>query len=291
VKVVVFCGGKGLRLREYGDLLPKPMLPIGSRPILWHIMKYYAHYGHREFILCLGYRADAVKDYFLNYREEVSNDFVFSGGGRVSLLSTDLCDWRITFVDTGMQANIGQRLKAVQRHLAGDEMFLATYGDGLTDAPLDELVADFERRNMVASFLAVRPSYPVEIVAPADDGVVRSLEPMQDSDLWINGGYFVLRQSVFDVMEPGDELVVQPFQRLIARQQLLAYPYLGFWAPMDTLREHQKLHEMYQSGQAPWAVWRRPSHRDDGYLGPGRGGVDAACHSAGGTHAVGAVLA
>jgi glucose-1-phosphate cytidylyltransferase len=258
VKVVLFCGGKGLRLREYADSVPKPMVPIGSRPILWHIMKYYAHFGHKDFVLCLGYRADAVKEYFLNYSETVSNDFVLSGGGRhVALLSSDIHDWRITFLDTGMQANIGQRLKAVQKHVAGEEVFLATYGDGLTDAPLDRFVDDFQRRHKVGSFLSVRPNYPFHLVTQRHDGVVSSFRAVAESGLWINGGYFIFRPSIFDYMGDGEELVVEPFQRLVAEEQLITYPYLGFWAPMDTLRERQELDALAGTGQPPWAVWQR----------------------------------
>src|SRR6478609_5593576 len=144
MKVVLFCGGLGTRLREYSDTIPKPMVNIGHRPILWHVMKYYAHYGHKDFILCLGYKADVIKKYFLEYDECVSNDFVLSGGGKnLQLLSSDIHDWNITFVDTGLTSNIGQRLKAVQRQLEGEEMFLANYTDGLSDVPLPAVIESF----------------------------------------------------------------------------------------------------------------------------------------------------
>ena len=144
MKVVLFCGGRGLRLREHSEAIPKPMVPIGYRPILWHVMRYYAHFGHRDFILCLGYRGDAIKDYFLHYNEAVSNDFVLSDGGRqIELLSSDIADWRITFADTGLDTTIGERLRRVRHHLEGEEIFLANYGDTLTDAPLDRLVEEF----------------------------------------------------------------------------------------------------------------------------------------------------
>lgn len=256
MKVVLFCGGLGVRLREYADSVPKPMIPIGHRPILWHIMRYYAHFGHKDFILCLGYRADLVKEYFLTYSEAASNDFVLTNGGRqVKLLSRDIDDWRITFADTGIHANIGQRLGAVRKYLAGEETFLAGYGDCLTDAPLDRLVADFNRRDKVASFLSVRPGYPVHLVAKDPNGVVTSFERIQASGLRINGGYFILRQEIFDYLEDGDELVVQPFQRLIRRAQLITYPHDGFWAPMDTLRERQALSALAEGARPPWAVW------------------------------------
>ena len=141
MKVVIFCGGLGMRLRDFSEAVPKPMIPVGYRPILWHVMRYYAHFGHKDFILCLGYKADTIKSYFLNYDETISNDFVFAEGGkRVDLLESDIQDWTITFVDTGLNANIGQRLKAVQPFLDGEQTFLANYGDGVTNLPLPEMI-------------------------------------------------------------------------------------------------------------------------------------------------------
>ena len=257
MKVVLFCGGLGVRLREHSDSAPKPMVHIGTRPILWHIMKYYAHFGHNDFVLCLGYKANVVKDYFLHYSEAVSNDFVLTNGGRgVELLSCDIDDWRITFADTGLHANIGERLVAVQKYLGDDAMFLATYGDCLTDAPLDRLVADFSRRSAVASFLSVSPPYPCHFISQRDDGEVTAFASVEQSCLSINGGYFILRRSMFDYIQPGEELVLAPFRRLIQDRRLITYPYGGFWAPMDTLRERQRLEELAESGDPPWAVWR-----------------------------------
>lgn len=262
MKVVLFCGGQGVRLRHDENSAPKPMVSIGTRPILWHIMKYYAHFGHRDFVLCLGYKANQVKEYFLNYHETVSNDFVLRNGGRqVELLSSDIGDWRITFADTGVHANIGQRLMAVRRYLSDDEMFLAGYGDCLTDAPLDELIDDFRGREMVASFLSVRPPYPFQLVTQLPDGSVSSFEPVERSGLRINGGFFILRRQIFDYFAPGDELVVQPFQRLVDAGLLMTYPYEGFWAPMDTLRERRRLEELAGSGRPPWAVWQQAESR------------------------------
>src|SRR5512138_864886 len=160
MKVVLFCGGLGMRLREYSESVPKPMVPVGYRPILWHVMRYYAHYGHKDFILCLGYKADAIKQYFIKYDETLSNDFVMTEGGRkVDLLRSDIQDWKITFVDTGLASNIGQRLKAVEPYVAMDEMFLANYSDGLSDLPLPDVIDYLERRpEMVACFAGVVPT-------------------------------------------------------------------------------------------------------------------------------------
>jgi glucose-1-phosphate cytidylyltransferase len=256
MKVVLFCGGLGLRLREHSESLPKPMVSVGYRPILWHVMKYYAHYGHKDFILCLGYKADAIKSYFLSYDEAQSNDFVLSEGGRnLELLSSDIDDWRITFVDTGMRANIGQRLMAVRRYVQDEELFLASYSDCVTDAPLPRLIDDFRSRGAVGSFLSVRPAVPGHFISQDGSGLVRAITAPKDSGLWVNGGYFILRPDIFDYMEDGDELVIEPFQRLLARRQLITYPYEGFWAPMDTLRDRQELESLFERGRAPWAVW------------------------------------
>src|SRR6187200_987391 len=156
MKVVLFCGGFGMRLREFSESIPKPMVNIGYRPILWHVMKYYAHYGHKDFILCLGHGADFIKNYFLNYNECISNDFVLSGGGKkLQLFNSDIDDWNITFADTGVSSNIGQRLRAVEKYLDGEEMFFANYSDGLTDLPLDLQLNYFKREGRVASFACV----------------------------------------------------------------------------------------------------------------------------------------
>jgi glucose-1-phosphate cytidylyltransferase len=263
VKVVLFCGGQGIRLREHSEAIPKPMVRIGYRPILWHVMRYYAHFGHRDFILCLGYRADAIKDYFLHYEEALSNDFVLSGGGReVQLLGSDIDDWRITFADTGLHATIGERLRAVRHHLAGEEIFLANYGDVLTDAPLDLLADGFRASNAVATFLSVRPTvYPFRLLETGPRGKVERVVPPDRADLWINGGYFTLRREIFDVLLPGEELVEAPFQRLIEAGLLATTRYEGFWAPMDTLRDLDRLETMWRSGAPPWAPWMKPQGR------------------------------
>jgi glucose-1-phosphate cytidylyltransferase len=259
VKVVLFCGGLGLRMRESSERMPKPMAPIGGRPILWHVMKYFAHHGHTQFVLCLGYKGEAIKDYFLNYNEALSNDFVLSSGGRnVELLRHDIQDWEITFVDTGLHTSIGQRLKAVQPYLEGEDVFLANYGDVLTDAPLPELVADLHAQQMVATFLCVKPGYTFHIVRTGETGLVSALQDTIRSDLWINGGYFVFRKEIFDVIHEGEDLVEEPFERLIAAGKLFAHKYEGFWAPMDTLKDQQKLEAMLENGNGPWRVWEDP---------------------------------
>jgi glucose-1-phosphate cytidylyltransferase len=257
MKVVLFCGGQGLRLREYSEAVPKPMVPIGTRPILWHNMRYFAHFGHKDFVLCLGYKAEVIKEYFLRYDETISNDFVLEGPAKtVNLLNSDLDDWRITFASTGLNSNIGQRLTVVRKFVNDEPMFLANYGDNLTDAPLDQLIRDFEGRTEVAAFLSVRPTYTFHIVRTGGDGVVTDIEHVYHSDIRINGGFFILRPQVFDYIRDGEELVEEPFRRLIEARQLVAYRYDGFWAPMDTLKDKHVLEELESAGRPPWAVWQ-----------------------------------
>ncbi len=258
MKVVIFCGGMGLRLREQTEQIPKPMVPIGYRPVLWHVMRYYAHFGHTDFILCLGYKADSIKQYFLSYDEMLTNDFVLEKGGKqVTLLASDIDDWRISFVDTGLETNIGQRLKAVQPFLRDEEVFLANYADVLTDARLDDMIADFRRRGVVAQMMAVQPNYTFHLVEAGPDHLVQRMRDVRESHMWINGGYFVLGREIFDVIGDGEELVREPFDRLIDRRALAAYHHTGFWAPMDTLKDKQMLDELYQQGRRPWCVWEQ----------------------------------
>jgi glucose-1-phosphate cytidylyltransferase len=256
MKVVIFCGGQGLRMREASEVAPKPMIPIGSRPVLWHVMKYYAHFGFTDFVLCLGYKAEAIKHFFLTYSEAMANDFVLSNGGaNVRLLKTDIHNWSITFVDTGLNASIGQRLRVVRHLLQDDELFLANYGDTLTDADLPAMIDRAKAADVPASFLAVRPNYSFHVVSVNDDGRVRDMSDVTRSDIWINGGYFVLRREFLDELGPGEDIVEEPFQRLLARRELLAQRHEGFWAPMDTLKDKQWLESLHESGSAPWQVW------------------------------------
>jgi len=258
MKVVLFCGGLGTRLREHSDTIPKPLVNIGYRPIVWHLMRYYAHFGHTEFILCLGYRGDLIREYFLNYSECMSNDFVLSAGGtKVDLLSRDLDDWRITFVDTGLHSNIGQRLLRVRQFLGDDREFLANYADALTDLPLDQHIADFRRRDVVASFVAVPPPHSFHGLQSDDNGIVTGFGQMKESAFWINGGFFCLRRDIFDHIKDGDELVEAPFQRLIAERKLAVYRYHGFWQQMDTLKDKITFDRMEGRRECPWMVWKR----------------------------------
>ena len=238
---------------EETQRIPKPMIAVGSRPILWHIMKWYASWGHDDFVVCLGYKAESVKEYFLSYNEALSNDFILTNGGRdVELLASDISNWRITFVDTGTRATIAERLLAVAPHLGEDDYFLASYGDGLTDAPLPDMIERLRSSGKTALFMSVRPMFTAHVIRAEGNGVVHSVEDIQKADVWINGGFFVLRRNVLDYINPGEELVEEPFQRLIERGELIAYRYEGFWEPMDTIKDKQKLDALYDSGTAPW---------------------------------------
>ena len=263
MKVVIFCGGQGLRMREASEVAPKPMIPIGNRPILWHIMEYYAHFGFNDFVLCLGYKAEAIKHFFLTYSEAMANDFVLTdGGAKVHLLKTDIHNWSVTFVDTGLHANIGQRLRAVREHLGDDEHFLASYGDTLTDADLPAMIERAKASGVTASFLAARPNYSFHVVEMDDAGYAHGVNDVTRSDVWINGGFFVLRPEVIDHIGPGEDLVNEPFARLMQDKQVLAQRHDGFWAPMDTLKDKQSLEALHENGTAPWQIWD-PSRRGE----------------------------
>jgi glucose-1-phosphate cytidylyltransferase len=257
MKVVLFCGGLGTRLREHSDTIPKPLVNIGARPIIWHLMRYYAHYGHKEFILCLGYRGDLIREFFLTYNECLSNDFTMSEGGRkIDLHSSDIDDWKITFIDTGLHSNIGERLLAVRRYVESDPVFLANYSDGLSDLHLPDLIEVFEKEHSIATLIGVRtPQSFHAIHAPVGSGIVDAIGPVTEAELWINGGFFALSNRIFDYMKPGDELVDQPFQRLVAEQKLSVVRHRGFWQSMDTLKDKISFDRMYARGKAPWEVW------------------------------------
>jgi len=257
MKVVLFCGGLGTRMRDYSEKVPKPMIKLGYRPMLWNVMKYYAHFGHTDFILCLGYKGDYIKRYFVEYDEYISNNFVLNGGGdQIKLLNSDLDDWSITFVDTGMTSNVGERLMKVKPYLEGEEIFLANYTDGLSDLPLDDMIERFKNLDKVGSFMAYQPTQSFHVVNLADDGNVNNISPIGDSGMRINAGYFVFRKEIFEYMKAGEDLVVEPFQRLIKESKLYGYKYDGFWTALDTFKDKQLVDDLYSKGETPWRVWK-----------------------------------
>ncbi len=261
MKVVLFCGGRGTRIREYSETIPKPMIPIGNQPILWHVMQYYREHGHSDFILCLGHKANVIKDFFLNYKVQNFADCVVSNFGvNVELLSEPDADWRVSLIDTGIHRSIGERLWAVRDHVRDEDIFLANYSDGLTDVDLDDMITRFKRSGKAACFLAVRPPLTYHLADIGSDGGVRDFRTSDTSDIWINGGYFLFRPRVFDFMSEGEDLVGEPFRRLIEANQLMAYKYEGFWRSMDTLKDRQTLEDLVEQGKMPWRVQRRVIH-------------------------------
>jgi glucose-1-phosphate cytidylyltransferase len=257
MKVVLFCGGLGMRMRDGVTSAPKPMAMIGDRPLMWHVMRYYAHFGHTDFVLCLGYGASYVKDFFLNYDETRSNDFVLEGGDdrQPKLFRTDISDWRITFVDTGLRSEIGERLRRVRRFVEGEEMFLANYADTFTDVPLPDMIARFAASNAVASLLAVPLQSSHHVVDIDDSGVITQVKAVRELLQWENGGYFVLRPEIFDYLGEGEDLVGDAIPRLVQQRRVLASPYKGFWMSADTVKERAQLEEMFHRGDCPWMVW------------------------------------
>jgi glucose-1-phosphate cytidylyltransferase len=257
MKVVLFCGGHGMRMRDGTSDQPKPMVPVGPRPLLWHVMRYYAHYGHKDFILCLGYGGHHIKQFFLDYQEAASNDFILRGG-QVELLSSDIADWSITFVDTGLESPIGERLRRVRHLVEGEEMFLANYADVLTDAPIDAMVAQFAAKpDAVGQLLAVPPQAAFHVVDVSEgDNRIEAITALRDMRLQENGGYLVLRQEIFDYLPENGDLITDACAALAKEGRLAAFPYNGFWHPADTVKERVALEAMYQAGQAHWMPWR-----------------------------------
>lgn len=258
MKVVLFCGGMGTRMREFSETIPKPLVNVGNKPIIWHLMRHFAHFGHTEFVLCLGYKGELIRDFFLNYNPMLTEDCRLEKGvPRLRKTLTDVADWTIEFVDTGLKRNIGERLVAVRHLLKDDEMFLANYSDQLCDIDLNAYIAKARARNKIASFVAVRPPGSYHSVSAQEDGIVKHIGPWADSELWINGGYMLLSKSIFDYIHPGDELVEAPFQRLINQGQLYCHRHTGFWKAMDTYKDKLSFDDAHESGNRPWEIWNR----------------------------------
>lgn len=257
MKVVLFCGGYGMRMRDGVSDLPKPMHPVGPRPLIWHVMRYYAHFGHKDFVLCLGYGAHHIKDYFLHYDETESNDFTLHHG-EVELFGADIQDWNITFVHTGLDSPIGERLRRVKALVGDEEMFHANYADVLTDAPLDEMVEQFAASDAVGQLMAVPPQSAFHCVEVTEDGRLDSITTLQEMPLYENGGYLMFRPEIFDHLEPGCDLIADACAPLAKEGRMTAYRHRGFWQPADTVKERNALEAAYQGGSRPWMLWDRP---------------------------------
>lgn len=240
-------------MREHSDTIPKPLVEIGSRPIIWHLMKSYARFGHNDFILCLGYRGDAIRQYFLNYDRFISEDFILENGTpQPCKPSDDVPQWRLTFVDTGLHANIGERLLAIREHIGTEDYFFANYSDQLSNVPVPETLDLLKSRNAVACATVVKPTQSFHSFETDESKTVTSILPMAQSSTWLNGGYFAFHRSIFDYIRPGEELVEQPFERLIAEGKLVARRHAGFWKAMDTFKDKISFDRMYALGERPW---------------------------------------
>jgi len=259
MKVVILCGGLGTRLREETEYRPKPLVDVGNRPILWHIMKLYAHYGFREFVLCLGYRGDMIKEYFLNY-EAMNNDFTICLGERNSITYHDAHqeqDFRVTLADTGQETMTGARVKLVERFIEGDT-FMVTYGDGVSDVNINALVEFHRAHGRLATVTAVRPTSRFGVLElNAESRVVKFVEKPQTQGR-VNAGYFVFNRGVFEYLRPEPDCVLEkePLERLARDGELMAYQHEGFFYAMDTYREYLYLNDLWDKHQAPWKVWK-----------------------------------
>lgn len=257
MKVVILCGGLGTRLREETEFRPKPLVEIGQRPILWHIMKMYAHYGYHDFVLCLGYRGNMIKEYFLNY-EAMSNDFTICLGqqhGTTYHGAHREQDFHVTLADTGGETMTGGRIQRI-RHYIDADTFMVTYGDGLADLDINKLAEFHAGHGKAATLTTMRPRSRYGILNLAADGRVARFHEKPVLDDWVNAGFFVFNRRVFDYLT-GDDCVLErePLERLAREEQLMAYRHDGFFYAMDTYREHQELNRLWNSGQAPWKVW------------------------------------
>ena len=260
MKVVILCGGKGTRLREETEHRPKPMVPIGNYPILWHIMKTYAHYGHKEFILCLGYKGEMIKEFFRNYMWNVTDTTLTLGRNPTVQFHNSHAeeDWQVTLADTGSESLTAYRIKRIQRYIPKGEPFLLTYGDGVATIDIDASIAAHRAAKKTCTISAVHPSGRFGALQIRADGVINVFsEKPQYEDAYINGGFMVCDYRMFDYLtdDPNMMLERKPMEDLVRDGQLNAYKHEGFWQPMDTYQEYLRLNKLWTDGNAPWKVW------------------------------------
>jgi len=257
MKVVILAGGLGTRLSEETDLKPKPMVEIGGRPILWHIMKIYSAHGFNEFIICCGYKGYMIKEYFTNYFIHQADVTVDLGKNSVEVHRSKAEPWKITMVDTGLHTMTGGRIKRVEEYIDG-KTFMLTYGDGVTNLDIKALLNFHRQNNRMATVTAVQPTGRFGAIDLGDEYLVRSFtEKPKDSGAWINGGFFVLEPGIFSYLTEGDKTVWEqaPLEKLAREGQLSAFRHTGFWRPMDTLRDRTDLENMWNTGRAEWKIW------------------------------------
>ena len=254
MKVIILAGGFGTRLSEYTDIIPKPMVTVGGRPILWHIMRSYAHFGHKDFYLALGYKAEVIKEYFLHYRSLNADFTVDLSNGAVEPHQTDETDWRVTLVHTGLESMTGGRVKRMQSFI-GNEPFMLTYGDGVADIDIRALLKFHRSHGKMVTVSAVHPGARFGELEMNGNEVVSFQEKPQTGQGWINGGYFIVEPKFFDLIE-GDQTILEraPLEKAAALGELMAYHHDGYWQCMDTKRDRDHLEELWDSGKAPWRV-------------------------------------
>lgn len=258
MEVVILCGGKGTRLREETEYRPKPMVPIGERPIVWHIMKIYAQHGFKKFVLCLGYKGDVIKDYFLNYRQHAS-DVTLKFGKNTEVTYHDTCpeDWTITLADTGAETMTGGRVKRIEKYLTSDT-FMLTYGDGVGDVDITKVLEFHRKHGKIATITGVRPAGRFGELLTHNGQVNDFKEKPQTTEGQINGGFFIFSRKLFNYLNDDPMLVLEfePLRKLAAEGQLMCYSHDGFWQPMDTFREFELLNRLWNQDQAPWKTWK-----------------------------------
>jgi len=255
IPVVILCGGMGTRLREETEYKPKPMVEIGGKPVLWHIMKLYSHFGFRRFILCLGYKGNVIKDFFLNY-EAMSNDFTISLGKKNNLAyesNHTEQDFNVTLVNTGLKTMTGGRVKRIEKFIE-TETFMVTYGDGLANVKINDLVSFHKKHGKIATLTATRPPSRYGIIELMENDQVKQFREKVQTE-WINGGFLVFNRRVFDYLDSDCILERDPMEKLAEEKQLMAYRHEGFWIGMDTYREYEMLNDIWETGNVPWKVW------------------------------------
>ena len=260
MKVAILCGGQGTRIRDVADDIPKPMIPINGLPILWHIMKYYAHWGHKQFVLCLGHKGHVIKDFFLNY-EALTCDFTIKLGAVRSTTFHDIHDeseWEVTLAETGLNAMTGARIKLARKYVADDEHFMLTYGDGVGNIDIQKLIEFHKSHGKILTVTGVRPPGRFgELVGDARGMVTEFNEKPQATGGRISGGFFVCRREIFDYLDDREDLVfeIEPMRRLVEDGQMMVFDHDGFWQPMDTYRDYTYLNGLCNQGKAPWMIW------------------------------------
>lgn len=258
--MVILCGGQGTRIRDVNENLPKPMIPVGRFPILWHIMKYYANKGHNEFILCLGYKGNAIKDFFLNYESRTRDFSLKLGGVRGIEFHTEHeeDDWKVTLAETGLDALTGSRVRKIRKYIGNDENFMLTYGDGVGDVDIDGLIAFHKDHGRILTVTGVRPPGRFgELMCTPEFAVTEFNEKPQATGGRISGGFFVCRREIFDYLEDREDLTfeLEPMRKLVSEKQMMMYEHDGFWQPMDTYRDYVYLNGLVARNEAPWIKW------------------------------------